>query len=110
MDRSRTLTQLENQDWGAPEYDSHLVKECHRLRHVPLEDLTVEHLRMLIGQKISLQYTVPLALEHLIRDPLVSGDMFAGDLLESVQRLPEEFWLEHAELRTKWNAVKRHAS
>ena len=33
----RTLTDLEGKDWGPPTYDSHLVTECHRLRHVPLK-------------------------------------------------------------------------
>ena len=65
MKRHLTLTQLEHHDWGPPPYDSFLVKECHRLRHVPLRDLTVENLRMLVGQGISLVYTVPLALEQL---------------------------------------------
>src|SRR5688572_20925632 len=76
MKRHMTLTQLERDDWGPPPYDSFLVTECHRLRHVPLRDFTVENLRILIGQHISLAYTVPLALEHLSKDPMVSGDMY----------------------------------
>ncbi len=108
MKRHMTLTQLERDDWGSPPYDSFLVKECHRLRHVPLRDLTVENLRMLIGQGISLTHTVPLALEHLSRDPMVSGDMYPGDLLKAVQGIPEDFWAQHPAQMMVWQRVKPH--
>lgn len=110
MDRALTLTQLEDDDWGPPQYDSFLAKECHRLRHVPLRELTVEHLRMLIGQGISLPYTVSLALEHLSADPMVSGDMYPGDLLKAVQSIADDFWAQHPSLMTAWERVKAHAS
>jgi hypothetical protein len=107
MERHLTLTQLEADDRGPPEYDSSLVKECHRLRHVPLRDFTVENLRILIGQGISLAYTVPLALEHLSKDPMVSGDMYPGDLLKAVQRITDDFWAQHPSLMTLWQSVNR---
>ena len=110
MKRHLTLTQLEKDDWGAPPYDSFLVTECHRLRHVPLRDLTVENLRLLIGQEISLMYTVPLALEHLSIDPMVSGDLYPGDLLKAVQRVPADFWTQHPALLAQWQKVRSHAS
>lgn len=94
---------------GPSKYDSFLVKECHRLRHVPLRELTVEHLRMLIGQGISLTYTVPLALERLSADPLVSGEMYPGDLLNAVKSISDDFWA-HPALMTTWQRVKAHAS
>lgn len=109
MKRHLTLTQLEKDDWGPPPYDSFLVTECHRLRHVPLRDLKVENLRMLIGQGISLAHTVPLALEHLSMDPMVSGDMYPGDLLKAVQRVPEDFWKEHPSLLAEWRKISPHA-
>jgi hypothetical protein len=104
------LTQLEGDDWARPPYGSFLVKECHRLRHVPLRELTVEHLRMLIGQGISLVYTVPLALEHLSIDPMISGDLYPGDLLKAVQRVPADFWVHHPTLLAEWRKVQSHAS
>jgi hypothetical protein len=110
MKRHLTLTQLEKDDWGPPPYDSFLVTECHRLRHVPLRDLTVEHLRMLVGQGISLKYTVPLALEHLSVDPMVSGDLYPGDLLKAVQGVPAEFWAQNPSLLVEWQRVKADAS
>jgi hypothetical protein len=110
MKRHMTLTQLERDDWGPPPYDSFLVTECHRLRHVPLRDFTVENLRILIGQHISLAYTVPLALEHLSKDPMVSGDMYPGDLLNAVQGIEDDFWAQHPSLMTVWQKVRSHAS
>ena len=110
MKRHMTLTQLERDDWGSPPYDSFLVTECHRLRHVPLRDLTVENLRILIGQHISLEYTVPLALEHLSKDPLVSGDFYPGDLLKAVQGIKDDFWTQHPSLLAVWQKVRSHAS
>jgi hypothetical protein len=106
MKRHQTLAQLEDDDWGPPAYDSHVVTECHRLRHVPLRDFTVENLRLLIGQGISLPLTVPLALEHLLKDPMVSGDMYPGDLLKAVQGVPEDFWAGHPSARALWKDVK----
>lgn len=104
------MTQLEHDDWGPPAYDSFLVKECHRLCHVPLRDLTVENLRILIGQGISLPFTVPLALEQLSRDPMASGDMYPGDLLKAVQRIEVDFWAQHPSARIVWEKVKADAS
>jgi hypothetical protein len=101
-----TLTQIEGDDWGPPPYDSHVVTECHRLRHVPLRDLTVENLRLLIAQGISLTHTVPLALEQLLKDPMVSGDLYPGDLLKAVQGIPEDFWAQHPSLRVVWQSVR----
>jgi hypothetical protein len=105
MKRHMTLTQLERDDWGPPPYDSFLVTECHRLRHVPLRDFTVENLRILIGQHISLEYTVPLALEHLSKDPLASGD-----LLKAVQGSEDDFWTQHPALLAIWQKVRSHAA
>jgi hypothetical protein len=107
MKKHMTLTQLERDDWGPPPHDSFVVTECHRLRHVPLRDLTVENLRLLIGQGFSLPYTVPLALEHLSRDPMVSGDFYPGDLLKAVRGVPEEFWTQHPALKTLWQSVNQ---
>ena len=65
LDRSKSLQQLDGEDWGEPTFDSHLVTECHRLHRVLLRDFTVEDLRITIGQQIGLDYLIPLALERL---------------------------------------------
>ncbi len=102
----KTLEQLEGEDWGEPTYQSQVVINCHRLRRVPLQDFTVEDLRLMVGQKIGLEYLVPLALAQLEIDPFVSGDYYDGDLLESIQRLPDIFWEQYPELQDRWQKIQ----
>ena len=97
----KNLAELEANVWPEPDFDSHLVRECHRLRMVPLRELTVENLRIMIGQQIGLPYLVPLALEHLEADPFVEGDYYPGDLLTNVLRSSREFWSTHRDLRSR---------
>ena len=91
-DLDRTLTQLENHEWGPPTYDSHLVTECHRLRNVPLRELGIEDLGMLIGQSIGLQHVVPVAIDKLQEDPWAGGYLYPGYLLKTVAALPTDYW------------------
>lgn len=110
MDRTLTLTQIEGQDWGEPSFSSFLVTECHRLRHVPLAQLTPENLRILIRQAISLPVLVPMALEVLEAEPLIECDHYAGDLLEAVRECPEAFWATHPALKAKLGSVVEAAN
>ena len=70
-----------------------------------MREFTVEDLRIVIGQKFSLEYLVPLALEQLAANPFVSGDYFDGDLLLSVAQIPQAFWDEHPNLYAKWQPL-----
>lgn len=101
MDVSKSLEELENSKWGKPKFDSSLAKSCYALRAIPISELTPENLRMLIGQNIGLDYLVPLALNILEDNPLVSGDMYAGDLLASILRIPKEFWSTFPDLNNR---------
>ena len=87
-----TLESLEKEKWGEPEYDSHLVIECHRLRKVPISQFTAENLRIMIGQGLSLETLVPLALKTLVENPFSSGDGYSGDLLNAVLGLEWNYW------------------
>lgn len=82
-ERKKTLEQLDGENWGAPTIGSHLSVSCHKLRQKPIGEFSVENLRMMIGQKFSLEWLMPLALERLQVDPMVEGDNFEGDLLSS---------------------------
>jgi CDI immunity proteins len=93
----KSLEELEQADWGEPTYDSYLLTTIHRLRRVPLRQLSVEDLRIMIGQNIGLQYLVPLVLQHLRHDPLAQGDFYPGDLLKMVLDADAEFWQHHPE-------------
>jgi hypothetical protein len=100
-DTTKSLDQLEGVEWGPADYDSSLVAACHRLRTKPIGDYSVEDLRIMIGQRIGLQFLVPLALEILERDPLAEGDYYPGDLLKSVLGVDESFWVGEWEWRDR---------
>jgi hypothetical protein len=105
----KSLQELEHADWGEPAYDSYLVATIHRLRRVPLRQFSVEDLRIMIGQNIGLQYLVPLAVEHLRRDPLAEGDFYPGDLLKMVLTADANFWQNHPEWHKEIEEIAHRA-
>lgn len=90
--RQKTLTNLEKAKWPNCESASWIVKRTEELRNIPLEAFTIEDLRLMIGQQISLDYLIPLALEVLEKDLFAEGDLFEGDLLNNVLSINTEFW------------------
>ena len=87
-----TLEALEKDYWGEPKFDSNVVTRTHAIRQTPLCDLTVEDLRLAIGQQVSLPVLLPLTLDRLRANPLESGALFEGDLFSSVLQIKAEFW------------------
>jgi hypothetical protein len=94
---------------GGPTYDSYLVTTIHRLRRVPLRQFTVEDLRIMIGQNIGLKYLVPLALEHLRKDPLAKRDFYPGGLLKMVLTADPNFWGDHPQWRKEIDEIAQRA-
>lgn len=109
FDQAKSLEELEGDDWGDPTFDSHLVRECHRSRRIPLRELSTENLRILIGQQIGLRYLLPMALNLLQADPFVAGDFYRGDLLMSVLRAEASFWRAHPELWRQADEIAQSA-
>ena len=72
---------------------------------IPVNQLTTEDLRMLIGQQIGLKFLVPLALGTLEQDPLAAGDLYKGDLLHAVVRVPPAFWAAELGLRSRLDQI-----
>jgi hypothetical protein len=107
IDFSTSLQQLDGEDWGESMGPTRLVMECHRLRRVPIDQLTGDNLRMLISQRIGLEYLVPRALELLTDDPLLEEDyrLYPGDLLWVLLVRPHAFWTEHDEWRDKLRSI-----
>jgi hypothetical protein len=105
FDRSKSLQQLEEADWGEPIFDSHLVTTVHQLRRKPLNEFSVEDLRIVIGQEIGLPFLVPLAVEQLEQNPLADGDLYEAALLDVVLRVSESFWESHPELSQRMSDV-----
>src|SRR5262249_20709179 len=110
-DREKTLKEIQGDMWPEePEEDirteaSALVSGYRRLLHKPLEDFTVEDLRLMIGQRSFLKCLVPLALERLAHNPMVQGDYYPGDLLVSVLNVPREFWRETPDMYYDLRAI-----
>jgi hypothetical protein len=98
-DLDKTLEELENDTWGEPKFDSHVVTECHRIRRVRLGELTHEDLRLAISQAMGLPYLLPVALARLRAEPLAAGDFFEGDLFLSLLRVPDHAWKAKPGLR-----------
>ncbi|MEU1180817.1 contact-dependent growth inhibition system immunity protein [Streptomyces sp. NPDC005820] len=71
------VKELERDCWPAPRTDaSRLVPKVHDLRRRPIGKLTVEDMRLLIGQDVGLGCLLPLALGVLRDDPMTEGDMY----------------------------------
>ena len=104
-DPTQSLTELESHDWGEPKLRSSLTETLHRLRHKPIGEFTTEDLRIAIGQRVGLEYLVPLAVEHLDDNPLAAGDLYDGDLLSSAMSVEASYWEDHPELRVRLSHI-----
>jgi hypothetical protein len=106
-DKSRSLEEIEDDYWGDPPADAtRLISTAHALRRRPIGALDVEGLRLLISQQIGLDALVPLALDHVERDPLAEGDFYPGDLLDALmRRVSETYWQAHQDQRARVRIV-----
>jgi contact-dependent growth inhibition (CDI) system CdiI-like immunity protein len=96
--RQKTIEILEKRDYGDPnDAPTGMIKRCLELRLVPLDEFTIDDIRLMIGQAFVLSYLVPLALEHLRSDVFVEG-LYPGDLLATVLKIDQNFWLENKAL------------
>ena len=80
-------------------------KKGTELRRKPLAEFTVENLRLMLGQQIAVPILLPLALNVLETDPLAEGDLYPGDLLGSVLRLPADTWVSMPSQRERLSDV-----
>jgi hypothetical protein len=106
-DRSRSLEEIEDDYWGDPPTDAtRLISAAYALRKRPIGALDAEGLRLLISQQIGLGALVPVALDHVERDPLAEGDFYPGDLLDALmRRVPESYWQAHRDQMASVRAV-----
>lgn len=100
-----SIEALENDYWKPVDFPTTLIEKCYSYRKIPLSQLTVEQLRLLIGQQIGLHYTIPKAILILEKNILAEGDLYPGDLLNSMLDLPEEIWKRNEGLMAKFKAV-----
>ncbi len=93
--REKTLEFLEKDTWSPHDSDSRLIRRTKELRKIPLSTFDTEDLRIMIGQQLSLDYLIPLALDTLKVDLFAAGDFFEGDLLKNVLTIETGFWDSH---------------
>jgi len=98
FDRSKTLQELENSDWGEPQNNSSLESAILHLRRVPLSEIKGDELVRMLIQHVGLEYLIPMALEQLHVDPLADRDWHSGSLLGAVLTSPYEYWKKHPDL------------
>jgi hypothetical protein len=88
----KSLQELEKENWGpVGGGETRLIRDCLRLRKIPLAQLTDNDLRLLIGQQIGLKHLVPPALERLKADPWLES-LYPGDLLAAILGVGFDFW------------------
>ena len=86
---------------------SYRVKTIFFLRKKVLRDFTIEDLRIYVGQSFSLPFLIPLAINKLKVEILAEGDLYPGDLLQSVLKSDINFWKENI---NQWRVVKEICS
>lgn len=104
--RQRTIESLEKKNFGNPnEAPTNMIERCLELCKTPLEQFSIEDLRLMIGQGFSLRYLIPLAIDKLKVDTFVKGDYYPGDLLNNMLSVEKGFWLENEKLWTQINSL-----
>ncbi len=108
---TKSIEQLEKDIWKNPsEFPTDMIEKCYRYRKISIAELTNEQIRLLISQKIGVEYLIGIVLEKLERNILTECDFYEGDLLIAVSSLPTEFWYENqTEFLTFKNIVEQNS-
>jgi hypothetical protein len=79
-----------------------VIIDAHRLRQLPIRDLTIGDIRFLLTQRIGVEWLIPVALDRLRDDPL-AGDYYPGSLLNAVLESGSGHWDAHpADFTALW--------
>lgn len=97
--RQKSIENLEKNNWGeVPQGESSIVQRLYRLRKVPLEELSTDDIRFMIGQETGLPFLLTLAHELLLEDLFTEGNYYEGDLLGAILHIKPENWKGNKEL------------
>ena len=87
-----------------------MIERINKALQKPIQDLDPSDLRLLIRQKMALEYVVPLAITAIRTNPMQSATYFDGDLLEACLEIDPLFWAQnpdqHARLKGFFQAVR----
>lgn len=103
--RFKTLENLEKDADPEVRVNSHLVIKTSLLRKIPLNEFSVEDLRIMIGQNFGLPYLISLTIEKLTEDVLAEGDLYPGDLLVAVTKIDTRFWIGNPKCKEQIEAI-----
>ncbi|MEC7782157.1 MAG: contact-dependent growth inhibition system immunity protein [Bacteroidota bacterium] len=93
---TKSIEQLENDVWENPsKFPSDMIERCYRYRKISIAELTKKQIKLLISQKIGIEYLVEIAIEKLEWDILTECEFYKGDLLMAIFNLPTKFWSEN---------------
>jgi hypothetical protein len=95
IDDPRSLNQVMKLETAPPPYATQMVEQIEIACATPLKDLSVDQVRLLIGQQIGLEFIMPRALYELSKNPLVYASYYQGDLLNACLSVDREFWMQH---------------
>ena len=104
----KSLEELDGINWGEPDPPWSLAVDCHRLRRLALKDFTDFDLARMIRQKIDLDWLIPVALVRLLDEP-DAGELYDGELVTAVIKLPSGFWAGHPDLSRSLDSVVKNA-
>ncbi|MFE2999690.1 contact-dependent growth inhibition system immunity protein [Nocardia sp. NPDC059246] len=106
----QSVEDVEGVVWPIPPSEAtSLVRTAHRLRQVPIGELSTEDLRIMLSQNVGTAAILPRALDRLEANPLAAGDFYPGDLLRAALRLRQDQWLGPAGLLDKARGIARRA-
>ena len=104
--KQKSIENLEKEFWGqSPNDSTPLMEKIHRLRTVQIERLDAKDLRLLIGQNVGLRFLIPAALEILGHNIFVDSELYQGDLLQSVMKVADDFWMNNKELKAQLDTL-----
>jgi len=82
-----------------------MVARIHEIRRVPVGQLSVDDVRLLIGQRVGVHTLLPIAIGYLSSEPLLAATFYRGDLLRAVLRIPGAYWVQEAGLLERLRSI-----
>jgi len=92
VDTNQSIETIEKDIWQIPDYGSYVVQKSYEYRKIPIKNLSNEACRLLLGQDIGVNCVLPFVVEILKKDILAGGDLYDGDLLNSVLNIKSDYW------------------
>ncbi len=92
MLNSKSIAELENIACTDCGLDSYVVRTSVNALKKPLNQLSIEEVRLFITQKLGVKYLLPIAVSALEDDLFQKVQYYDGDLLNAVLNLPMSFW------------------